>query len=401
VRYCFVGRRPLQTKNIARNSDLPQRGVPDFDRDPIGHLDAVFPAAGDAFWLPAGQLCVAEPVAAKAVLANDGQLFEEHSDFFHTRKGYFGPRGVQVAMGRASRQLLNSEIVRRRSQLAATVEEVLGPESDWPDAGNWLVYRHLGAAVAAPDSPPQLFALLDQIVARGVVAGARGRHSRLSRAWFRRRALKGLEAALRERRRRGAAELPADLLDVLVGCAPEEVPPRDLAELFLPYLFAIAGSVGFALGWCLYLIGTHPEEEAQPAWVVREALRLWPIAWLLGRRPARATVVAGIAVSPRDEVIVCPYLVHRHPRYWDDPTAFRPGRWATEGDREAFIPFGWGSHTCAAASTTLHLVEDILTVLGEHYRLTVTPHSTRPSIGAALAAPRFSLGLRRSASIAR
>jgi hypothetical protein len=39
------------------------------------------------------------------------------------------------------------------------------------------------------------------------------------------------------------------------------------------------------------------------------------------------------------------------------------------------------------------LVEDILRILDEGYRLTVIPRDTQPCIGPALAPPRFTLGL--------
>ena len=111
-------------------------------------------------------------------------------------------------------------------------------------------------------------------------------------------------------------------------------------------------------------------------------------------RKARPHEVAGVAVTPEDEVVVCPYAVHRNPRHWEDPDSFRPARWS-EGPAhpEAFIPFGWGPHRCIAGTLSMQLVEDILRVLDEGYRLTVTPRDTRPCIGPALAPPRFTLGL--------
>lgn len=140
----------------------------------------------------------------------------------------------------------------------------------------------------------------------------------------------------------------------------------------------------------------HPPggREAEPAWVVREALRLWPVAWLLGSRPARPHELAGATVTPDDHVLVCPYLIHRHPRHWDEPARFRPERWAgVQRQPQAFLPFGWGPHKCPAGPLSMDLVEDVLRIVTDRYRLTVTPLETRPHIGASLAPPRFDLGL--------
>lgn len=363
-----------------------------FHRDPLQFLDQAFPTPGDAIWLPGRQLCLAEAEASRSVLTNADGLYEEHSDFFHTRRGIFGPRSVQVAIGRASRVLLRDYLRAQRSQLPGAVRQALAPTSVWPDAGNWLVYRYLAPALVTPDSPPTLRRTLDEIVERAVLAGARQRSSRIARAVFRFRVMRELSHTITQRRARGA-DHPVDILGIVVGASGPHVPAAELAEIFLSFLFAVAGSVGFALGWSLYLLGTHPHSAAEPAWVVREALRLWPVAWLMARRPTRAHTIAGIAVTPRDDVLVCPYAVHRNPQYWVDPASFRPERWADTPDQQAFIPFGAGPHTCVAAALSMQLIEEILGIIRDEYRLTLLSHATNPCVSAALAPPRFTLGL--------
>ena len=365
----------------------------DFYRDSLGFLAQAFPAVGGAVRLPDHQVLLAEPAAARAVLANAEGLYEDHSDFFHTRRGVFGPRALQEEIGRASRTLLRDHLHARARELPESVRRALVPSSEWPDAGNWLIYRHFADALVGPESPARLRRTVDAIVARAVLAGARERFSRLRRAVFRFRVLRELAREIDGRRARGTAHPPADVLDILAGAAGPEVPRRELAEVFLSFLFAVAGSVGFVLGWSLYLLGTHPGTDTEPAWVVREALRLWPVAWLLGRRPARPHEMAGAAVTPQDEVVVCPWAVHRDPHHWDDPESFRPERWAAAPDHQAFIPFGWGPHRCVAAALSMQLVEDVLGILRDDYRMTFTPRSTQPWIGPALAPPRFTLGL--------
>ncbi|HSP81268.1 MAG TPA: cytochrome P450 [Myxococcaceae bacterium] len=333
-----------------------------------------------------------EPEAARAVLVNGKGLYQEHADFFQTRRGIFGPRSSQLQIGRAARVLVQEHLAARADELAEAVRRALVPSSEWPDAGNRLLYRHLAPVLVAPDSPERLRRTVDEVVERAVLAGARQRYSLWSRVLFRFRVARELARAVEHRRKRGA-EQPADLLDVVVGAAGPDGPEAELAEVFLSYVFAVAGSIGFVLGWSLYLLGTNPRTEAEPGWVVREALRLWPVAWMLGCRPATSHEVAGVAVTPEDEVVVCPYLVHRHPRYWDEPASFRPERWASVQHHPAFIPFGWGPHTCPASSLSMTLVEDILRIILDGYRLTLTAHDTRPFIGPALAPPRFTLGL--------
>jgi len=360
----------------------------EFEDDPLRFLDQAVQHARDAFWLPGRRLCLVDPEASKAVLANGEGLYEEHGDFFHTRRGLFGPREAQVRIARAGRALLRDYVDAHGSRLASSMGQVLEQPSEWPDAGNWLMYRHLGNALLAPGSPARLRDTLEQVVRRGVLAGAKQRYSFLGRALFRFRVGRELKQEISRRRARGITQ-PADLLDVVISGAEPGAPAADLVEVFLSFVFAVVGSMGLLLGWSVYLLGTHPPTDAQPGWVVREALRLWPVAWFLGARPAKSHEVAGIAVTPQDTVVVCPYAMQRSANNWDEPARFRPERWATLKNPQAFLPFGWGPHTCPASLLAMELVEDILRLLLEGHQLRVTPHDTRPCVAAALAPPKF------------
>lgn len=373
-----------------------------FHQDPLGFLDESSEAQPDAFWIPGRQLLLAEPDAAKRVLRNAEGLYQERADFFRLRSGEtFGTRATQVRIGRAARDLLRSHLASRPDERDGLIRDQLLPSSAWPDAGNWLIFRHLRPALLAPHRPHELHGLLTEIVERAVLAGARARSSAFRRALFRRRALGALERALGEARAAGSsrkagedsARHPSDLLDVVAFEAGPKASLSELAEVFVSFVFAVVGSIGFTLGWSIYFAGTQSAREVPAAWRVREALRLGPVAWMLGSRPAREHEVAGIAVTPRDEVVACPYLAHRHPAHWDDPETYRPERWADRRRPFGFLPFGWGPHKCPAATLSTDLVAGLLDRLLSGYHLRVVASDSRPHVGAALAPPRFVLHL--------
>ncbi|MFE2061752.1 cytochrome P450 [Streptomyces sp. NPDC059467] len=378
------------------NGEAARRG------DALALLKAEFDGGSDV-WRSAlgGAVCVAEPEAARAVMGNRHGAVADTSDFYHHRHGVFGPRSAQLAIGRAARNLIQRHLQERRDDLPRLVAERLAPRSEWPDAGNLLVLEHLRDVLLRPDAPPHLHATVEAIVARSVLAGARRRHPAPSRLLFRRRALRTLHLEMRARQR-AARPLdhpsgPRDLVDVVVGGGGPEADPRDLVEIYLSFLFATAGSIGFALGWSVQLLGTHPEHTAaEPGWTVREALRLWPVAWLFARTPDRVQELGGVRVTPRDRLMVCSYLVHRHPGHWERPDEFVPQRWA-EGtpDTAAYLPFGLGAHTCAGATVTVRLLEDLVGLLTRDWRLSVTPDGDGPQVGPALAPPRFTAALSR------
>jgi cytochrome P450 len=127
--------------------------------------------------------------------------------------------------------------------------------------------------------------------------------------------------------------------------------------------------------WSWVILAKHPEFEgawraeiaglgASANWIgaatslapltyglLEETLRLYPPTWLYGRVPLVADVLpSGLAVSPSDNVLLCPYLMHRHPGAFPDPERFNPMRyeasdWGQHAGR-TLIPFGAGAHRC-------------------------------------------------------
>ncbi|MGW3103964.1 cytochrome P450 [Streptomyces sp. NPDC001100] len=367
------------------------RGTAPRVRDPLALLTAEFDGVHDVWRSAAGTVCVAGPEQARAVLGNRDGAVAEAADFYRTRHGDFGPRAAQIRIGRAGRALIRRHLDARRPELPALVAEHLVPSSLWPDAGNLLVFRHLRDILLHEDASSQLHATVGQIVHRAVLAGARRRHSPPSRLLFRRRALGVLHAEIRSRQREfGTLHEPRDLLDVVVRESEPGSDPKDLAEVYLSFLFAAVGSVGFALGWTVHLLGTHPDRLAmEPSWTVREALRLWPVAWLFARTPSHVQELGGTEVGPRDRLAVCTYLVHRHPGHWERPDEFVPERWAAPVPDGAYLPFGHGPHTCAGATVTMRLLEDLVGIITRDRWLSVTHDGAGPQVGPALAPPRF------------
>ena len=91
--------------------------------------------------------------------------------------------------------------------------------------------------------------------------------------------------------------------------------------------------------------------------VVRETLRLWSPAAFGGRRAVDDFELYGHTIPAGSLVMYSPYITHRLPEVWGDPTCFRPERWA-DGEPEpfAFVPFGGGYRKCIGfALATLEL----------------------------------------------
>lgn len=89
--------------------------------------------------------------------------------------------------------------------------------------------------------------------------------------------------------------------------------------------------------------------------VVHETLRLYPPGVISARRVMRDLTFDGHRIRAGRMIVFSPYVTHRIPESWPEPTEFRPQRWdpAAPGYRKPapheFIPFSGGLHRCIGA----------------------------------------------------
>ncbi len=83
------------------------------------------------------------------------------------------------------------------------------------------------------------------------------------------------------------------------------------------------------------------------AHVFDEALRLYPPAPAFARRPTSEIELGGYRISRGASVFMSPFVTQRDARYFANPSAFVPERWANPTQPKfAFFPFGGGSKRC-------------------------------------------------------
>jgi cytochrome P450 len=89
--------------------------------------------------------------------------------------------------------------------------------------------------------------------------------------------------------------------------------------------------------------------------VVHETLRLYPPGVISARKVMRDLNFDGRRIPAGRLLIFSPYVTHRLPELWPEPTEFRPARWdpGSPGYRKPapheFIPFSGGLHRCIGA----------------------------------------------------
>jgi cytochrome P450 len=200
-------------------------------------------------------------------------------------------------------------------------------------------------------------------------------------------------------RRAGAGAERDDLLATLLATSAD-VTDTELRDQVLTIAMAGHETTAKSLTWTLYLLDRHPEvaarlrDEVDAALggrlptaadlpklatcqqVIEEALRLYPPVWQITRRALGPDVLDGYDVIPGALIAISPYLLHRNPRYWDEPEAFRPERFATGSagyPSHLYLPFGGGPRICIGQHFALVEATLVLATLLREVRLEVAP----------------------------
>ena len=81
--------------------------------------------------------------------------------------------------------------------------------------------------------------------------------------------------------------------------------------------------------------------------VINEALRMFAPVWILSREATGADKFGDYDIHKGDRIIFSPYMVHRHPEFWQSPEEFTPERFDKDiPHRYAYFPFGGGPRVC-------------------------------------------------------
>lgn len=235
---------------------------------------------------------------------------------------------------------------------------------------------------------PAHFNLMD-FVSRGAddLTFMDGERRRLGRRW-----LDAVDALIASRRASPHPEV-RDLLDRLLAARDEDgaaLSDQEIRDQCSSMLAAGFETTSRLLFWTALLLARDPgtqdrlraEVQAFPpegvsslddlkAWplmrsVLFETLRIYPSVPLIARTAVARDEIGGHAVVPGCMITISPWLIHRHRKLWDAPTAFLPERFIDQPHPwglEAFLPFGAGPRVCIGAGFALAEAQIILATL--------------------------------------
>ena len=212
---------------------------------------------------------------------------------------------------------------------------------------------------------------------------------------------------------RAAPQAKNTLLGMLMAARDEDgsaMSDQQLRDESITLFLAGHETTAITLSWTLWLLSQHPEIEARLAqelaalkgappqaadlprlrytdWVVKESMRLYPPAYLIGREPIRPDTLGGYSIPAGAVIYFSAWALHRNPRHFPEPDRFKPERWDNELERRlprfAYMPFGGGPRTCIGDRFALMEAVLLLAALVQRFRfeyLGTEPPTPYPSI---------------------
>jgi len=225
---------------------------------------------------------------------------------------------------------------------------------------------------------------------------ALGKRRRFQTSWF-----GEIDAIVAARRAKPSTSGHGDMLDHLLALRDAEtgeaLGDAEVRDQCATMFFAGSETTARLMFWACYLLTLDREEQARVQAeiaafppdriralkdldhcprlknVLHEALRLYPPLPHIMREAIGPDRIAAFDVSPRDQVWMSAWVMHRHRKFWENPTAFMPDRFAGKSapwvQIPGYVPFGVGPRICIGLNFALAEAQIVLAHLLQRYGL--------------------------------
>jgi cytochrome P450 len=215
--------------------------------------------------------------------------------------------------------------------------------------------------------------------------------------------------------RRNSNEDPGDLLSMLMNAKDEEdnsqMSDKQLRDELATLMLAGHETTANALSWTWMLLSQHPEvrtklqEELSRVLdgrspeiadipqlsytekVVKESMRLYPPVSIFGREVVSDAQIGDVALPKGSIILISQWVMHRSPRYFDNPETFEPKRWENDLEKKlprgVYIPFGDGPRVCIGKGFALMEAVLLLATISQRFEIDLVPDAPivpQPSI---------------------
>jgi cytochrome P450 len=202
-------------------------------------------------------------------------------------------------------------------------------------------------------------------------------------------------------RRRSEGTDRGDLLSMLLASTDAETGYRlsdeQVRDEVMTLFLAGHETTANALTWTFYQIASLRDVDERlgvaardgdrdyTMRVVKESMRLYPPAWVIGRESKQdVTLADGHVIAAGATVLIAPLVLHRRADFFPDPNRFDPDRWlGAEPPQFAYAPFGGGARRCIGEEFAWHEAAIVLDAFARRFRFERTsdvPVGTLPLV---------------------
>ncbi|MBL8163221.1 MAG: cytochrome P450 [Anaerolineae bacterium] len=208
--------------------------------------------------------------------------------------------------------------------------------------------------------------------------------------------------------RRASGEDKGDLLSMLLMAVDEadggKMSNQQVRDEAMTLFIAGHETTANALAWTLLLLAQHSQVEAklraeidqvlgdrQPTFqdlpqlpytdmVIKESMRLYPPAWTTTREVMETIELGGYTISKGSIVLMSMYVMQHDARYWREPDAFIPERFAPGWEacvpKYAYFPFGGGPRVCIGNQFAMMEAALVLATIMQRVEFLLVPGQT-------------------------
>jgi cytochrome P450 len=204
--------------------------------------------------------------------------------------------------------------------------------------------------------------------------------------------------------RRGSTDDQGDLLSMLLLAQDEaghHMTDKQLRDEVVTLVLAGHETTANGLTWAWYLLSQNPAIEAKlheevdrvlggrlptledlrqleyTDLIFKEAIRLYPPIPSYARQALVPVTLGGYTLPAGSIILISPHVFHMDGRWWNDPEAFKPERFAKENEQSiakyAYLPFGGGPRICIGNSFAQMESVLLLATIAQQYRLQLDP----------------------------
>lgn len=105
--------------------------------------------------------------------------------------------------------------------------------------------------------------------------------------------------------------------------------------------------------------------------ILDETMRLYPPVPVLARQSCEEDEINGVRIPPKSNMLVVPWLIQRHKKYWDNPDHFIPERFMPDSPKYAkfsYVPFSAGPRVCIGKMFGIKESVLVFAILAQRFR---------------------------------